>query len=117
MVEECIRANGNAALEFQNDAGRCPRCKAEGYPSVLLLALTHLLVPDERGQIPSRGRRFSLACHKGRDYLATMTNKEAATGDVRQVNCPECLKNASKLKIKGSLVCGSVLTGESGAVL
>ena len=66
---------------------------------MILLALVHLLVPDDHGHIPSQGRRFNLACDKPREYLATMTNQEAATGDVRSVNCPECIKAAVKLGI------------------
>ncbi len=103
-------------MEWIGDKQRCPRCTAEGYPHVILLALIHLLVPDEKGAIPSSGRRYRLGCDKPREYLATMTNQEGATGDVRQVNCTECLNTAKRLGI-GGVVIGSVLHGQPGAVL
>jgi len=50
-------------------------------------------VRDEHGPIVGDfGLRFKLACEGKRDYLATETNEEAATGDYRAVNCESCLK-------------------------
>ena len=66
-----------------------------------LLTLTHFLVRDTGGPIlGTGGLRYRLACDSNRDYLATLTNNEAATGDADLVNCPGCLAAMEQLGIK-----------------
>lgn len=115
QLPECAQSNGGEWYEWEGDHAKCPRCGSEP-PTVNLMALLHLLIPDPNGMIPSKGRRWSLACHPSREHLATMTNREGATGDLTAVNCPECLRKAEKLGIKrfsGEMF----LTGKSGDVL
>jgi len=63
--------------------------------------LTHLLLPMRGGPIRGAGGLcYVFACDDQRAYLATMTNLEAASGDVNVINCPICKANAAKLGIK-----------------
>lgn len=88
-------------FEFEGEKDQCPKCKASGYPFVLMLCLIHMLVPDDAGPIQSMGRRVRLACDplRRREHLATKTNNEAATGEPGAVNCPGCRKEIEKQKI------------------
>ena len=87
---ECA-AVGQRCYDFTADSPQCPKCGANP-PFVAARALIHMLVKDKSGPIPGDfGVRYKLACEGKRDYLATMTNEEAASGDSRVVNCPGCL--------------------------
>ena len=116
MVPECAEANGNQRFEWEGDYDTCQRCGSSGYPAVILLALLHFLIPDQAGQIRGKyGRRFRMACHKSREYLATMTNQEGATNDLKAVSCPECIREAGRLGIEGVSPGGILLTEEQVA--
>ena len=94
---EC-RENGKE-FEFvvENDHFACPKCGADRSPMIGLLVLTHLLVRDNAGPINGAGGlRWALACAQDRAYLATVTNKEAATDNVKIANCPGCLAVAEQ---------------------
>ncbi len=82
--------------EFKSDQPKCPKCKAEDHPMVLLLSLLHFLVNSEAGPIRSGGKRLMIACDPKRTTLATATNQEAMTGQPTIVNCPECRKFIEK---------------------
>ena len=70
----------------------CPKCGANESPLVGLLTLVHMLVRDNNGPIRGMGGlRYKLACDGKRRTLATNTNQEAATGDLRACNCTGCL--------------------------
>jgi hypothetical protein len=93
---ECLDRSDQGRFEFpvEHDRFACPKCGATGSPMVGLLALVHLLVRDPKGGlIGAGGLHYRLACDQTRAYLATVTNQEAATGDVASVNCPGCLAN------------------------
>lgn len=63
-----------------------------------VLSLTHLLIRHEKGPIKgSGGLRYVIACDSERAYLATATNKEAATDNADLANCPGCLERAEQL--------------------
>lgn len=97
---EC-RENGRE-FEFQveHDNFSCPKCGADRAPMIGLLVLTHLLVRNDQGPIiGSGGLRWSLACDEERAYLATVTNKEAATDNAKVANCPGCLQVALQRKL------------------
>lgn len=86
-----------------DDHFACPKCGADKPPVAGLLAQIHLLIPDPKGVIEGAGGlRYRLACDENRAYLATATNQEAATGELAAANCPGCLAEAKKLKIKGA---------------
>lgn len=79
----------------------CPKCKANKSPMVGIYTLTHFLVQVEGGPIRGAGGvSYALACDQQRAYLATVTNLEAASGDITCVNCPQCIENAEKLGIR-----------------
>lgn len=80
--------------EWEGSKPVCPKCSSEGPPCVQLRTLIHLLLPEPKGLIPGQYGRYRIACDATRDYLATNTNNEQATGDVNIVNCPGCLKAA-----------------------
>jgi hypothetical protein len=78
-------------LEFMNDYGICPRCKAEP-PLTKLLALCHVLYPTADGPIVGmHGQRWAIACDPKRTYTATETNREGATNNTAVANCPGCI--------------------------
>lgn len=80
-----------------HDHFACPKCGADRAPTVGLLSLVHFLIPDRKGHIVGMGGlRYQLGCDDTRAYLATVTNEEAATGELSIVNCPGCLAEASK---------------------
>ena len=88
------------AFDVEHDRFCCPKCGNDRAPGVGLLVLTHLMIRDPKGPIHGdMGQSYRLACHKDRAYLATVSNLEAATGDVEFCNCPGCLEVAEKLKI------------------
>ncbi len=79
------------SFDFISDYPICPKCGADGDPTVQKRVLIHLLVRDPKGPIAGeRGSRWRLACDGTREHLATHTNGEAATGDPTQINCPGC---------------------------
>jgi hypothetical protein len=92
-------------FEFQSDYPTCPKCGLE-FPAVEKKSLIHWLITDPRGHFPGEGGiRYRIACHKDRDWLATVNDKvkgtvangEAATGDIRSVNCPGCLALSNRI--------------------
>jgi hypothetical protein len=103
MNPECLVDSDDKMFTFdvQHDGFACPKCGNNRAPGVGLLVLTHLMIRDRNGPIHGdMGQSYRLACHKDRAYLATVTNLEAATGDIRFCNCPGCLKVANEMKIK-----------------
>lgn len=87
------------SFEFTSDQDRCPRCTAVGPPYVVVLVLIHILIPDPKGKLVGQSQmRYRCACDPTRDYAATFTNKEAATGDPSQSNCPGCVAEARRVK-------------------
>ena len=91
-------------FQVNHDGFACPKCGADAPPMVGLFALTHLLIPQMGGPIRGLGGRcYRLACDGQRDYLATLTNQEAASGDPSVVDCPGCLAEAERLGIKHSV--------------
>jgi len=87
---ECFE-RGAKVFDFERDAPKCPKCGAEA-PFITARALIHVLIRDENGPIPGEhGKRYRVACDAKRDYLATLTNEEAATGNPSAANCPGCL--------------------------
>lgn len=99
---ECKEKSEDERFEFDvvNDRFCCPKCGACEGPTVGMLVLIHLLVADKAGLIKGAGGiRYRLACDSKRAYTATVTNLEAATGDIRAANCPTCLANAEKQKL------------------
>lgn len=97
------RADLEFTFEVKHDRCACPKCGANKSPMVGLLTLTHLLVPIAQGKGPILGKgglTYAIACDHKRAYLATMTNNEAATDQVKFANCPGCLEIAEKLGIK-----------------
>jgi hypothetical protein len=79
----------------------CPKCGATMSPIVGVYVLSHLLLPIKGGPLRGAGGlSYALACDSQRAYLATVSNLEAASGDVNVINCPLCLENARKLGIK-----------------
>jgi DNA-directed RNA polymerase subunit M/transcription elongation factor TFIIS len=102
MNPECLVTSEDKCFSFdvEHDRFACPKCGNNQSPVVGLLVLTHLLIRDSKGPISgSLGQHYRLACHKDRAYLATVTNLEAATGDIRFCNCPGCLQVAKELGI------------------
>ena len=92
---ECLESSDQERFEFtaEHDRFACPKCGANAPPMVGLLALVHLLARDPKGSlIGAGGLQYRLGCDQTRAYLATVTNQEAATGDVSAVNCPGCLQ-------------------------
>lgn len=83
-----------------NDHFACPKCGADREPLVTLKVLIHLLVSHPQGPIIGQGgKRWCIACDSERAYLATVTNKEAATDQHTIANCPTCLARAKELGV------------------
>ncbi|MCI0333548.1 MAG: hypothetical protein L0228_10035 [Planctomycetes bacterium] len=100
---ECLEASDRKRFEFPVEHAdvACPKCGATEAPMVGVLALTHFLHRNPQGKIVGMGGlRYQLACDQSRAYLATLTNEEAATDQLRAVNCPGCLKAAAEKKLK-----------------
>jgi hypothetical protein len=94
--ECCSNADGEPIDRFtwEVTSGEiaCPKCGANESPLVGLLTLVHMLLRDNNGPIKGvGGLRYRLACDAKRRTLATTTNLEAATGDLRACNCTGCL--------------------------
>lgn len=99
---KCLDSSDQERFEFnvENDLFCCPKCGACEGPMVGMLVLIHLLVQDKNGPVKGAGGiRYRLACDSKRAYTATVTNLEAATGDIRAANCPQCLAAAEKEKL------------------
>ena len=94
------RDDSSKAFEFfvENDNFACPKCGADKAPLVHIKVLTHLLIPHPQGPIKgSGGSRYVIACDDKRAYLATATNLEAATDQIKVANCPGCIANAKAI--------------------
>jgi hypothetical protein len=99
---ECLESSDQERFEFDVDHDRfaCPKCGANSSPMAGLLVLTHLLMRDHKGPlIGAGGLKYRVACDDTRAYLATVTNQEAASGDVTAVNCPGCLIRHAEMKL------------------
>ncbi len=99
---ECLESSEDEHFKFTTEHSQiaCPKCGADRAPMVAVLALVHFLTRDPKGPIVGYGGlKYAFACAEKRAYLATMTNQEAATGDIRSVNCPGCLKAAADRKL------------------
>ncbi len=85
----------------EHDHFACPKCGADQEPMVCLLVMIHGLIPRKDGPIlGSFGRRYQIACDNNRAYLATATNMEAVTVDPSVVNCPGCLAELEKQRVR-----------------
>lgn len=104
MNPDC-REHERGAFVFRSDYPECPKCGC-GAPTVQKRALVHLLLRNNKGPIVGDlGLRWELACDTKRDYLATIDNGEACTGDSRHVNCQACLKRVgTKVVVKGHAI-------------
>lgn len=91
---ECSpRENERYEFDVEHDRFCCPKCGAYKPPMVGVLSLVHWLARDSKGPIEGTGGlRWKLACEADRAYLATFTNKEAASVAIEAVNCPGCLE-------------------------
>lgn len=99
---KCVpKGRGEFNFVVEDDLFSCPKCGANASPMVGLNTLIHFLLPTPKGKIlGAGGLRYNLACDVERAYLATVTNDEAATGDIECVNCPGCLDAADKVGIR-----------------
>lgn len=98
---DCADGADRFIFPIKHDRFCCPKCKADSAPMVGVLSLMHLLVADEKGPIVGAyGRRYRMACEKKRDHLALPDNSEGATGDKQFVNCPGCLAQIEKLRVR-----------------
>jgi len=91
LNEDCNTV-GPGFFEFESDYPVCPKCGSEGEPTVQKRVLIHFLQFDPKGPIRGYMKRFRMSCDPKRVDLATLTNGEAATGEIQAVNCPGCLK-------------------------
>ncbi len=98
----CMEKRGER-FEFDTEHSPvvCPKCKADKSPLVGVLVLIHFLYHDPAGGpiTGSDGMDYRVACDTERAYLATVTNQEAASGDISVVNCAGCLKAAKDKKL------------------
>lgn len=108
----CRERSTDQRYEFavDHDHFGCPKCGETQSPGVGLLTLTHLVLRDPRGPIEGALARFRLACDERRAYLATATNLEAATGEPKIANCPQCLAVAQQLGLVAASGTALVLT-------
>ena len=89
---ECRESNLESYYAFESDNPECPKCGIEP-PYVTKRVLIHFLLRDRKGPIVGQfGLRYKIACAPVRSFIATLTNGEASTGDIRAANCPGCLK-------------------------
>jgi hypothetical protein len=80
-----------ATLEFEDNAGACPKCGACEVPFVARLIDVHLMVVDARGPIRGGRGRQMVACQPARDHLAKSTlDLFSASDDPRAATCPRC---------------------------
>lgn len=78
-------------LEFEDNAGACPKCGARGVPNVAPLIDVHLMVMHAKGPINAPKGRQMVACQPNRDCLARSTlDLFSASDDPRAVTCPKC---------------------------
>jgi len=111
---ELSSLEGNAE---DNSVDRCPKCTAVGPPYVVVLVLIHILIPDPNGKLVGQSQtRYRVACDPNRDYSATFTNKEAATGDPASSNCPGCVAEARRVKYTHQMA-GAYVTGSAEPAL
>ena len=97
---DCRGTTPRFEFESEHSPVVCPKCGSDQGPTVGLLVLIHFLYPNKQGEIIGEGgMHYSLACDSARAILATVTNQEAATGEISAVNCPGCLKNAVEKKL------------------
>lgn len=81
-------------FEIEDSLRPCPKCGAYEAPLVGILAKTHLLVQDKKGNFKGQGGiRYRLACdpENKRFVISTVTNHELATSDRKTSNCLDCL--------------------------
>jgi hypothetical protein len=99
---DCRNTSDDERFEFDIDHGTfaCPKCGSDNPVTTGLLVLVHFLVKDPKGPIRGSSGRFRFACDPTRVVLATTTNQEAASGDLRAVNCPGCLTTAAHMKLE-----------------
>lgn len=96
---ECVESGDKFIFDIQHDGQACPKCGADRLPYVGLLILTHLIVRDPKGPIQGvGGLRYSIACDQKRAWLATLTNKEAATDNKNLFNCRLCEEAIQRTK-------------------
>lgn len=95
-LNESCNTVGPGFFEFESDYPVCTKCGAKGEPTVQKRVLIHYLKVDPKGPIVGMQHRFSMACDFKRVDLATLTNGEAASGEIKAVNCPGCLKAMGK---------------------
>jgi hypothetical protein len=108
------RSDQEFTFVIEHDPVVCPKCGADQEPMIGMLVMTHLLIPDPAGPISgSGGLRYHIACDVRRAYLATATNLEAVTDNVKVANCPGCLAVARKLGVKRNTGQELVLTTEN----
>lgn len=92
------QSNREFHFRVEHDLFACPKCGADSAPMVGLLVLTHMLIPDREGPVIGKGGvRYRIGCDSKRAYLATASNQEAVTDNVRIANCPGCQAEAEKL--------------------
>tara|TARA_R110000803_G_scaffold192716_1_gene255609 strand:+ start:210 stop:644 length:435 start_codon:yes stop_codon:yes gene_type:complete len=101
----CVESGRRYTFEIENNHAACPKCGADRAPFVGLLVLTHLLIQDKDGPIDGdSGLRYLIACDTTRAYLATVTNKEAATDNESLYNCQGCAEAFLRHKNNRTLV-------------
>lgn len=96
---ECSEMGLEFRFEIQDTLVPCPKCGATKAPLVGMLAKTHLIVRDKRGQLEGAGGlRYRLACdtENKRGSISTIHNHELATGDRTIANCLDCLVQADR---------------------
>lgn len=103
MRPECRNEESGKPYSFFADQPKCPKCTSFGPPAIQLKALVHLLVPDPAGKIKGMFGRYSLACDRSRDVIATTTNREGGSDHPDSVNCPGCWEAAKKLRVRKAL--------------
>ncbi len=97
---ECREDGKQFEFFVTDDHFCCPKCGANREPMLALKVLIHLLVPHPQGPIQGQGgKKFVIACDDRRAYLATVTNKEAATGSPLLANCPTCIERAKQIGV------------------
>lgn len=97
------KSNQEFQFKVENDLFACPKCGADRPPTVGVLVLTHLIIPQKNGPIIGKGgTQHRLACDDTRAYLATATNLEAASDNPNVANCPDCIKEADRLNLRSA---------------
>ena len=97
-------------FEIEQTLLPCPKCGATRAPMVGMLAKTHLLLRDKKGNFEgASGLRYRIGCdpENKRTVISTTENHELATGDRQIANCIDCLAQADKHNVgwqTGSLI-------------